>query len=196
MKIPLPAAVLAGGLSKRMGVAKAALPYGGGTLLEFQTNRLALLFEEVLVAVKRPPAFAVGPARVLLDAAPEAAALHGLLRVLEEVPDRVLVLAVDLPAVGPALLRAIASRGLETAAPALVPEEGDRLQPLAAVWRREVLPLARERLSRGELSLHGLAEEAGAEIFPEAEWRGFDPGGHAFVNLNTMQEYLAMRERA
>ena len=46
-KIPMPAAVLAGGASRRMGRSKAALPYGAGTLLEFQTGRLADLFEEV-----------------------------------------------------------------------------------------------------------------------------------------------------
>ena len=84
MKIAMPAAVLAGGASRRMGRAKAALPYGAGTLLEFQTTRLAELFEEVLVVAKEAPAFAAGPARVVLDRATEHAAIHGLIRALEE----------------------------------------------------------------------------------------------------------------
>ncbi|HSD72752.1 MAG TPA: NTP transferase domain-containing protein, partial [Thermoanaerobaculia bacterium] len=97
MKFPMPAAVLAGGASKRMGRPKAALPWGAGNLLEFQTGRLAALFREVIVVVKRPPDFPVGPARVVFDTSPEYAAIHGLARALEETEDRMFVLAVDLP---------------------------------------------------------------------------------------------------
>jgi hypothetical protein len=41
-----------------------------------------------------------------------------------------------------------------------------------------------------------LAGEVGAEVFPEQEWRAFDRTGNAFANLNTLQDYAAMRERA
>jgi molybdopterin-guanine dinucleotide biosynthesis protein A len=192
----MPAAVLAGGASVRMGRPKAELPYGAGTLLEFQTRRLAEIFEEVLVVAKAPPPSRVGPARVVFDSAPQHAAIHGLVRALEEATDRVFILGVDLPAVPAALLRAIAERSLATEAPAVVPRAEGHLQPLAAVWRRCALAAALRRLAAGELSLHGLAEEAGAEIFEEPEWRAFDPSGAAFANLNTLEEYAARRERA
>jgi molybdopterin-guanine dinucleotide biosynthesis protein A len=192
----MPAAVLAGGASRRMGRPKAELPYGAGTLLEFQVRRLSELFEEVLVVAKAPPPSRVGPARVVLDSAPQHAAIHGLVRALEEAADRVFVLGVDLPAVPAALLRAIAQRSLATEAPAVVPRAEGRLQPLAAVWRRSVLAAAVRRVQAGELSLHGLAEEAGAEIFEEPDWRAIDPSGAAFANLNTLEEFAAQRERA
>ena len=80
------AIVLAAGASSRMGRPKAGLPYGAGTLLEFQTRRLAELFEEVLVVVKEVPGFASGPARVVTDRAAEHAAIHGLVRGLEPAP--------------------------------------------------------------------------------------------------------------
>lgn len=196
MTLPMPAAVLAGGASRRMGRPKAALPYGAGTLLEFQTTRLAALFEEILAVVKEPPTFAVGPARVVTDATPDHAAIHGLSRALAEARDRVFVLAVDLPAVPPALIRAIAERSLATEAAAVIPRSGGRLQPLAAVWRRAAAPAAARRIAAGEYALHGLAEEVGAEIFDESEWSAIDPSGVAFSNLNTLEEYAALRERA
>jgi molybdopterin-guanine dinucleotide biosynthesis protein A len=191
----MPAAVLAGGASRRMGRPKAELPYGAGTLLEFQTHRLAELFEEVLVVAKAPPPYPVGPARVVLDRALQHAAIHGLVRALEGAADRVFVLGVDLPGVPPALLRAIAQRSLATEAPAVIPRAEGRLQPLAAVWRRSVLAKAVRRVAEGELSLHGLAEDVGAEIFEEPEWRAIDPSGAAFANLNTLEEYAAQRQR-
>jgi molybdenum cofactor guanylyltransferase len=196
MRIPMPAAVLAGGASRRMGRPKAALPYGSGTLLEFQTSRLSGIFDEVFVVVKEPPSFPAGPAGVLLDGAPEHAAIHGLLRAIEEAADRIFVLGVDLPALPEALIREIAGRSLESDAAAVVPRAGGRLQPLAAVWRRTALAAGTRRVAAGELSLHGLADAVGAEILDEREWRALDPSGNAFVNLNTLEQYAALRERA
>ena len=127
---------------------------------------------------------------------PQHAAIHGLVRALAEADDRLFVLAVDLPAIAPALLRAIAERSLATDAAALVPRADGRLQPLAAVWRRSVLAAAERRIAAGQMSLQGLAEEVGAEVLEESAWRAFDPSGAAFTNLNTLEQYAAQRERA
>jgi molybdopterin-guanine dinucleotide biosynthesis protein A len=192
----MPAAVLAGGASTRMGRSKAALPWGAGNLLEFQTGRLATLFSEVLVVAKETPDFSIGPARVVLDPSPDFAAIYGLLRALDEAEDRIFILAVDLPGLTHDLVREIAVRGLKTPAPALIPEAGGRLQPLAAVWRKSAARFARNRIARGVLSLTSLADEVGADVLPEREWRKLDASGRAFANLNTFQEYVAHRERA
>ena len=179
-----------------MGRSKAALPWGTGTLLEFQTGRLARLFREVFVVVKETPDFAVGPARVVIEETPEFAAIHGLARALEEADDRIFVLAVDLPSVTHDVVREIVRRAEATSALALVPEAGGRLQPLAAVWRRAAARFARNRIAKDLLSLGGLAEEVGAETFPEREWRKLDPSGASFTNVNTINDYLVHRERA
>jgi molybdopterin-guanine dinucleotide biosynthesis protein A len=196
MRIPMPAAVLIGGASRRMGRPKAALAYGAGTLAEFQAARLSDIFEDVFFVAKEQPAFAVGPSRVVLDGVSGHAAMHGLVRALEEAPDRVFVLAVDLPAIPDELVRLIAGRGLESRAAAVLPRSAGRLQPLAGVWRRAALEPARRRVVRGELALAGLAEEVGAEVLDEDGWRAIDPAGIAFTNLNTLEDYAALRERA
>jgi molybdopterin-guanine dinucleotide biosynthesis protein A len=196
MRIPMPAAVLIGGASRRMGRPKAALAYGAGTLAEFQVARLSEIFEDVFLVAKEKPAFPVGPSRVVLDGASDHAAIHGLVRALEEVPDRVFVLAVDLPAIPNELVRLIAARGLTSPAAAVLPRSAGRLQPLAGVWRRAALEPARRRVARGELALGGLAEDVGAEILDEEAWRAIDPAGLAFTNLNTLEDYASLRERA
>jgi molybdopterin-guanine dinucleotide biosynthesis protein A len=196
VKIAMPAAVLAGGASRRMGIPKAALPYGQTTLLAHQIQRLSEIFEDVLVVAKEAPGLDTGPARLVFDTSAVRAPIHGLVRALEEVSDRVFILAVDLPVVRGEVLRAIAERSLASPAPAVLPWADGRLQPLAAVWRASVLPTARERIARGDLSLHGLAAEVGAEILSEETWRAIDPSGNSFANLNTIEEYAAIRERA
>jgi molybdenum cofactor guanylyltransferase len=196
VKLPMPVAVLAGGASKRMGRPKAAMPWGAGNLLEFQTGRLAALFREVIVVAKEPPDFPVGPARVVLDTSTDYAAMYGLVCALAEAEDRMFVLAVDLPALTHDVVHAIATRGLTTPAAALVPEADGRLQPLAAVWRRSVMRFAYNRIARGKLSLSALFDEVGGEIFPESEWRALDPSGNSFANMNTLADWAAHRERA
>jgi len=196
VKIAMPAAVLAGGASRRMGVSKAALPYGRTTLLAHQAERLSNIFEDVFIVAKEAPGIDAGPSRLVFDASAVRAPIHGLVRALEEVSDRVFILAVDLPVVTAGVLRAIAQRSLASPAPAVLPWADGRLQPLAAAWRSSVLPIARQRITRGDLSLYGLAEEVGAEIFPEEAWRAIDPSGNSFANVNTIEEYAAIRERA
>ena len=196
MKVPMPAAVLAGGASRRMGAPKAALPYGRTTLLAHQTERLSEIFEEVFVVAKKAPSFDTGPARVLLDRSAEHAAIHGVARALEEVSDRVMILGVDLPLVTEPILREIARRSLDGEAPAVAPIADGRLQPLAAAWRRSLLPEVLDRIARGELSLQSLLRDSGAEVLAENDWRALDPSGNSFANLNTVEQYAAARGSA
>ena len=65
----MPAAVLAGGASRRMGRPKASLEYGGSTLLEHQARRLDGIFSPVYAVVKDGEA-AAGEAHVLFDRTP------------------------------------------------------------------------------------------------------------------------------
>src|SRR5262249_6013639 len=195
MKLPMPAAVLAGGASRRMGKPKADLPYGAGTLLEHQVSRLADLFESVFVVAKEPPALNARSIRIVSDRTAERAAIHGLARALEEVEDRVFVVAVDLPVLGLPVARAIAEAALAGEEAAVVPEADGRLQPLAAAWRRRALPEVGRRIASGELSLIELARAIGARVFPEEAWRRLDPSGRSFSNVNTLEDYLAARER-
>jgi len=179
-----------------MGRPKASLPFGSGTLLQHQILRIAPLFSEVFVVVKEAPDSALGRARVLIDSTARRGAIFGLVRTLQEVEDRLFVLAVDLPALATAVIEEIAHRGEKTPAAVVLARADQRLQPLAAVWRRAVIPLAEERIERGELSLTDLAVQAGAEIIEEADWERFDPSGNSFANLNTLEDYVAARERA
>jgi molybdopterin-guanine dinucleotide biosynthesis protein A len=188
--------VLAGGASRRMGVAKGSLPYGAGTLAEHQTRRLSRLFSDVWLVVREEPGYAVGPARLLFDRDPERSALSGVIRALEEAEDRVFVLAVDLPLAGDDLLLAIARRSLESEAAAVLPRSERGLEPLAGVWRRAALAEAHRRAASGERSLQGLAKAAGLEVIAPEEWRELDPSGNAFENLNTIAEWTTARERA
>ncbi|MEO8432443.1 MAG: molybdenum cofactor guanylyltransferase [Acidobacteriota bacterium] len=196
MRIPMPAAVLAGGASRRMGVPKASLPWGATSLAAYQTERLAGRFEEAWLVVREAPSFPTGPARLLYDRDPERSALSGLVRALEEAEDRVFVLAVDLPLLTQTVIDEICRRSLASSAPAVLPRTAAGFEPLAGVWRRAALEAASARASAGDRSLRSLAEAVGAESVHESAWRPLDPSGNAFANMNTIADWALARERA
>jgi hypothetical protein len=77
----------------------------------------------------------------------------------------------------------------------VVPYWEERYQPLHAVYRRSVLPLLEEQLSRGELRPVFLYEKVRTHKVGEAEIRRFDPEGLTFLNINTPQDYQSALHR-
>ena len=191
----MPAAILAGGASRRMGVPKASLPWGATTLAAHQTERLARLFEETWLVVRDAPEYEFGAARLLYDRDPERSALSGVVRALEESADRVFIVAVDLPLLAAPVIEEICRAALASPAAAVLPETAEGLEPLAGVWRREALDTAAARAAAGDRSLRALAAAVGAEAVPERVWRRFDPSGNSFANLNTIADWTVARER-
>lgn len=103
-----------------------------------------------------------------------------------------LVVAVDLPNLTAAWLRALVERALGSTADALLPRSDGGLEPLCAVYHRRCLDPIRRALGRGVRKVtDGLAGPPACrleEIGP-GEWNRFAPGGKLFENINTLAEY-------
>ncbi len=147
----LSAVILAGGRSVRMGRDKALLLLNGETLLA-RTTRLA---REAGAA----PVFISGREGVegaLPDRLPGHGPLEGLATALEAAPPgRVLVLAVDLPALDLPFLRWLLGH-----AGGVVPQLPGGPEPLAALYPTGAAALAREQLAQGQRSARTFAQAA------------------------------------
>jgi molybdopterin-guanine dinucleotide biosynthesis protein A len=185
--IDLCAAILAGGLARRMGGAdKAALAIGGQTIAERQ---LAVL-RDVATAV-----FVVGgdPARwpadvaVVPDAVPDAGALGGIYTAITASPcDRVLVVGCDMPFLSRRFLRMLAE---VPDADVVLPRSERGYEPLCAIYSKACAAALRERIDRGER--HAAVRPEGVrvtEIGP-AVLAAFDPDGLLMANVNTPHDY-------
>jgi molybdenum cofactor guanylyltransferase len=132
--------VLAGGAGRRLGGDKAVVALDGRPMLQYPLAALREAVGEVAVVVKRDTVLPRldDDVRVWLEADEPRHPLTGLLRALRLAGGRaVLAVAVDLPLVRPALLRALATH--RTTALAVVPRAGGRLQPLCARYEPEAL---------------------------------------------------------
>jgi molybdopterin-guanine dinucleotide biosynthesis protein A len=185
------AAVLAGGVSRRMGRDKATMPVGGSPLAGRVLAAAAKVADPVvLVAPVGHPARRLVAEAVTDPGEGPLAALAAALAALEV--GHVLVLAGDHPGLRAELLAHLV--GLRGRAEAVACRRGGRLEPLVAVYeRRPALAAARERLAAGDRSMGGLLAALRTLVVEEAEWRRLDPDGGSFADLDDPADLAAWR---
>ena len=183
---PCAGLLLTGGASRRFGTPKAEVRIDGERL----ADRTARVLSAIAV-----PVLEVGPGSSTLDAVREAVPGSGPLagvaaggaalaaRGAGERP--ALVLAVDLPFVDPALLRALADA---PPADAVVPRVDGRAQSLCARYSPAALTRAAELVDAGERSMRGLLDALVDELvvrwIDEPEWSAVTTP-QCFVDIDT-----------
>lgn len=176
--------VLAGGRSRRLGLDKGLVRFGGVPLLRIVVERVAQVCREVVVAVDRPDRYeGLGlPARLVADESPGLGPLSGLqvgLRTCRT--EHVLVAACDLPFLNMELLRHMAR--LPRSYQALVPWRDGRWQPLHAIYARSCLE-AVDAMAAGGGSMQELLGRLNVRRLDEEEMDRLDPDGLSLLNLN------------
>jgi molybdenum cofactor guanylyltransferase len=151
------AALLAGGRSRRMGREKVSLPVEGyASLLERQLSVLAALEPaEIIVSCRPDQDLQVAPgARCVFDDG-TCGPLGGIAATLRATrADLVLFLAIDLGRITPKMLKQIAEAASSDGFHGVVPRTPQRIEPLAALLPRTLLPFATAQLAaRDELSM-------------------------------------------
>jgi molybdopterin-guanine dinucleotide biosynthesis protein len=187
MREGLLGAVLAGGESRRFGSPKALAPFRGEPMVLRAVRTLGEVCGPVVVVSSVPEVDAAlrGAAHsvsLLPDRVPGAGPLAGLHAALhharEEGLDAVLLLACDMPLVTPEMVEALARKGEEGDALAVVAaqEEGDtgsegslRPQPLLGWYRVAALATVETRLAEGDRSMKGLLDALEARLIPASE---------------------------
>src|SRR6516225_9729854 len=153
------AAILAGGLSRRMGGNQALLRLeeGGPTISEMVVARLTQAgLPAPIVITNNPAEYSFLGLECMPDDIRGAGALGGLLTVLSHSEhERVLVVACDMPELNVELLRYMpAQQGDHDA---VVPRWDDggetRVEPLHAIYSTNCIEVIRRQIERGELKV-------------------------------------------
>lgn len=149
-----------------MGRDKALLELNGMTMWRRQRDVLAGAgAAEIFLSVRPEQEWArhtSGFVAHIYDALSTGGPMVGLTAALERTSHRhVAVLAIDLPAMNADWFRAL----LTECVPGVgaVGRHGDFFEPLAAVYPKEIMPLAWEALARGEFSLQRLLSAAAVQ---------------------------------
>ena len=200
------AVLLAAGRSTRMGRDKALLASAGGRdsvpLWQRQRNVLARAgAAEIFLSAREEQGWVASAvtdgnfAAVVRDATPGCGPLGGIVAALERASHpHLAVLAIDLPRLEPdwfASLRAECAPGIgcvgRRAGGRIISGGGNFFEPLAAIYPRELLPLASAAFGRGEFSLQRLLTTAVAQGLMRVRVIGADEAAW-FENWNEPPE--------
>lgn len=171
-----------------MGADKAALPWGNQSLWERQRAVLeATRPAELWISGRNTGPYAGAGLLILEDPAPGLGPLAGLVAGLRRADHPfLLVLGIDLPQMNAAFLRGLVESAFAQKK-GVIPRSAEWWEPLAAVYPREILPLAEECLQHSDRSLQRLVRlgtECGLLESRELEAEE----GELFKNVNAPED--------
>ncbi|WP_432821499.1 formate dehydrogenase accessory sulfurtransferase FdhD [Trichloromonas sp.] len=186
--------ILAGGESRRMGSDKSLLPLAGGRFIEHVYRQMAELFDEVVLVTNSPSLYADLPCRKVPDIYYRQGALAGIHSGLCHArSERSFVVACDMPFLSAPVIRQLCARGDQ--GDVVIPRSGHGLEPLHALYSKLCLPAIEQVLDAGRRKIIQFFHEVQVVEVPAAELLQVDPEGMSFRNINTPQEYFALRDQ-
>jgi len=199
----LSAAILAGGLSRRMGADKALLRLvpDGPTLIERVVSAVRAVADELLIVANDDRLAHLG-LPIVPDAYLGAGSLGGIYSaVAAAAHDHCLVVACDMPFLSASLLRAMAAepRDYDVLAPYLVVGENRQgggkgvYETLHAIYGRAALPAMREQLEAENYRIVGFFPQVRVQPLPETYLRRHDPDLRSIFNANTPERLAEAR---
>jgi len=196
-KLPVTAAVLAGGMSTRMGADKVLLPVDGESLVGRVVRAAGEVCERVVVVTNNPSALEHAglpdDVSVLKDEVAHQGPLGGLVTALAETENEwVLALAADLPWLKPEIVRALWD--LRDAAQVVVPVGERGQEPLLALYHTDCLPIAKKVLASGRRRIVAIYRKVTVAEVPLEALRDADPELASIMNVNTPDDLLRVRE--
>jgi molybdopterin-guanine dinucleotide biosynthesis protein A len=153
----LTAVLLAGGDSLRMGRDKATIVFRGAPLWQWQLELLRGLGpEKIFVSAREELSWLPAETELLLDESPSRGPLSGLTRALDRArTSHLIALAVDMPFMTSEQMRVLWDQA--TVGCGVLPMIGERAEPLAAIYPREVRNEFAAALASDDFSLQRLS---------------------------------------
>ncbi len=186
--------ILCGGESRRMGYPKAKLPFGGETLLQRTARTVSQVTGRIVVVAAAGQKLPELPSTAIVveDTRPQLGPLEGLRTGLSALSDETAaayVTSCDVPFLTAEFISWMAAKLGE--ADIAVPEAEGFRHPLAAVYRRSILPHIEELLAAGKRRPADLFPLVATRFVSEQELTDFDPQLNALRNLNRPEDYEA-----
>lgn len=175
--------ILVGGRSRRMGVSKASLTFGGTTLLGRVASAASGAFDNV-IAVQRPEGEPSSIETIYEEAHDDEAPIFGVAAAIRHAKAKCFVIAVDYPLLSSDALRKLATRFEASAAPMLAPVWEGLVQVLCAGYSPALLVRIEARIAERRYDLQSLAFDAERVEVAGESWR----------SVNTSEELEEVRE--
>lgn len=189
-------AILAGGLSRRMGFNKAFIKLGGETVIERSVRLFKDLFDETMVVTSEAVPYELLSTRVVTDIYPGAGSLGGIYTALFHSPgEYVFVAACDMPGLDPKAISAVlnAQKTSKGRFDAFIPFINERYHPMHAIYSKRCMKPMEAMIKEGDLRISGLIEKIRVKTLVEDDLEG-TPIAASVENINTREELERISE--
>ena len=201
-QLDLSVVILAGGKSKRMGYDKAFLTYKGRQFISIISEKMLEVSSDVIVAngTKDPSNFESSldkGIRILNDNQSLMNPMGGILSALARTRhDYAAIVACDSPLVRTEVIRFLFEQARNRDAAVPIWEDGFRIEPLCAVYdAKEAMRAGMAALEDGKLGpKHMVSYLRDVNYLAMSKVRTYDPELASFLNVNTQDDYLALKE--
>ena len=183
--------IQAGGQSSRMGEDKALKTFLGRPLIQRVIERLSPIADEIIVTTNRPQEYSFLDLRLVSDLKPGRGALGGLYTAIASASHPIVaVVACDMPFASAKLIEAGSRLLVEEDADVVIAKSEEGYEPLHAVYRRETcLPAIEAAINADQWKVVAWFPQVRVRVLTLEEIQLHDPGGLAFWNVNTPEEF-------
>ena len=185
--------VLAGGQSSRYGQPKMFELIGDQPLYKHSLNALQQNeLSPLIVATNASlhPRFSHENVHFIIERQPHEGPLFALQNIMVHFPDVewFFVVASDMPFMNADFVQTMLSL-IDNRFDVILPKQGTRLHPLAAIYRRSALPKVNGLVQQNKRSMKVLLEQLQVCTVP------FESDNSTFININTQQDMTQTIER-
>ena len=185
-------AILAGGLSSRMGQDKAPLPLAGRSVIQRVLDRVLPLSDDVTLITNTPEEYRHLGYRMKGDLYPGKGSLGGMYTAIHAACySYCLVVACDMPFLNTDLLRYLAD--LASGFDVVVPRIGKFPETMHSVYGKGCLDPIRRRLLADELKIIGFFDDVRVRYVDRNDVARFDSNFRSFLNVNTPEDWEHVR---
>ncbi|SMC08532.1 molybdenum cofactor guanylyltransferase MobA [Nitratiruptor tergarcus] len=178
-KFSIPCIIFAGGKSSRMGKDKSLLLFGDKPLIQYQYERLSLMFEKVYISSKSDKFDFKAP--LILDSSKVYAPTPAFLDIFEKVYE-FFALSVDTPFINQTVIEKLITEAKKHPHKDAIIAQTDFPHPLIGIYRKSIAPKIEETIKKQNYKLNAILKEADTQFveFKEDE---------RFLNLNYPQDF-------
>ncbi|WP_159522327.1 molybdenum cofactor guanylyltransferase [Sunxiuqinia indica] len=149
--------ILAGGKSSRMGQDKALIDYQGKKLIEYAIDLLRPLCSHMLISANQSGYDQFG-LTVVNDVYPDCGPIGGLHAALSgSKTDWNIVVSCDTPNLNSLLFQFLLAKKED--AQAIIPKHDKGVEPMAALYNKELIGFLEEKIKHGDLKLQKVIRE-------------------------------------
>ena len=182
--------ILAGGRSSRMGRDKAMLEIDGLTMIDRAIDLVRRVGVEPVVVGSVGESSRKPGGRVISDDWPGAGPLGGIATALRDTQASWnLVVACDMPYLTKNWMEFLMCRASTALGDAVVPMNESGAEPLCAIYHQRGETAIRDALENGVRKVTDGLAKLRVEYVERDEWKGFDPDGLLFKNMNEPADY-------